>query len=99
MGEETYTQLSADEIDFQQFLYGVAGAVLASWQLLIYFITRHALAQGESWAWTAITASLVLWFVGDGYASISMGFSIHAGMNLSMLFLQGIPLMMIRKQM
>jgi len=93
-----YSTISDEDYRFQIFLYGVSGAVLASWALVMFFLVRFPLSQGHKWAWFAIALSLIVWFIGDGYASIATGFVVHVALNLSMLIMIGIPLLATYRQ-
>lgn len=84
VGEGTYAILSSQELDYQRFLYGVMGALMASWFSMVGFVVHEPFRRGEKWAWNAILLSTTIWFIGDGYASIITGFAIHAAMNLSL---------------
>ena len=84
-GENRYAQLTDPELRFQEFLYGVSGAVMMAWSAVLLLLAHIPFRQGERWAWTAIALSTALWFIGDGYASISTGFALHALINVSLL--------------
>ncbi len=96
---DAYANISTGDLRFQTFLYGVMGAVLTSWGLLLAFLIAFPLRQGQKWAWYAITLSILVWFVGDGYASVSTGFAIHALINVPVLVLMGIPLLATYRQL
>lgn len=96
---DAYAVISDGDLRFQTFLYGVMGAVLASWSLLMLSLVIFPIRQGQKWAWYAMIASIILWFIGDGYASVVTGFPIHAAINLSMLITLGIPLLAIYRQL
>ena len=98
LGAGTYQTLGEAELRFQQFLYGVMGAVMAAWMLALAFIIHIPFRQGEKWAWYAIDASLVLWFIGDSYTSIITGFSAHLWINAGFLLALGLPLLMTFRQ-
>ena len=89
---DAFEALESGAIDFQRFVYGVSGAVLMSWMACVGLITHYAFRHGEKWAWWAIAISTVLWFVGDGYASVASGFVVHAVVNLGLLIMIEIPL-------
>ena len=89
VGADAYASLGAGELANQRFLYGVMGAVMASWMIALSFLVHIPFRRGEVWAWNAIAVSTLMWFIGDGYASIITGFALHAALNLSLLVLIG----------
>lgn len=95
---DAYSTLSDGDLRFHAFLFGVSGAVVASWAILMFFLVMFPLRQGQKWAWVAITLSIIVWFIGDGYVSIATGFPFHAVLNLSLIILMGIPLLATYKQ-
>lgn len=96
---DAYSVISEGDLRFQTFLFGVSGAVLASWALVMFFLVLYPLRQGQKWAWFAIISSMLLWFIGDSYVSIATGFAIHAALNLSIFVMLGIPLAAVYRQM
>ena len=84
---------------FGGFVYGVWGAAIAVWGSLLFFISKFAFKKKESWAWWAILASTLLWFL------IAAGFSVYYGAFLNALgdtvylLLLVIPLIMTRTVM
>ncbi|MEQ8676477.1 MAG: hypothetical protein RLP44_22065 [Aggregatilineales bacterium] len=90
--EGTYATLSSADINFQAVFYGVAGGVMIGWAVSMLFIIHIPFRRGEKWAWLALDASLISWFVLDTYASIRFGMSINALLNVGFLILFAIPL-------
>jgi hypothetical protein len=90
---DAFSTLSDGDLRFHTFLFGVSGAVVSSWAIVMFFLVMFPLRNGQRWAWYALTTSLIVWFIGDGYASIATGFVVHAVMNLSFLIMMGIPLL------
>ena len=95
---DAYSVISDGDMRFQTFLYGVSGAVMASWSIVMLFLAIFPLRQGQRWAWFAIVISTIVWFIGDSYISIATGFALHAGLNLSVFIPLMIPLAMTYKQ-
>ncbi len=91
-GSNTYETLSAVERDFQSWAYGLIGAIMAGWLIVIGFIAYYAFRRGERWAWWAIVVSMVVWFVLDSYASIAFGMSINMIFNIVSVIVFGIPI-------
>lgn len=98
LGAGTYQTLGEAELRFQQFLYGVMGAVMAAWMLALAIIIHIPFRRGEKWAWYVVDASVVLWFIGDSYVSIVTGFSAHVLINVGFLVAVGLPLLMTFRQ-
>lgn len=94
LGTGTYSALEEAPLRFQQFLYGVMGAIMAAWMLALAFIIHIPFRNGEKWAWYAVDASLVLWFIGDSYVSVITGFDVHVLINLALLIMMSLPLVM-----
>ena len=92
-----YDLLSDGDIDFQHFLYGVMGALMAAWASAMFHIVNGSFRRGEKGAWNIVAMSLLLWFMGDSYISIVTGFPFHAVLNLSLLAMIGLPLLMTRR--
>lgn len=63
------TAPSAAEAAFKAWTYGVIGAVMAGWGVMMVFVVAIPFKRKESWAWTATLASVVVWFVLDTSAS------------------------------
>lgn len=83
---------SAEAIDYIRFAYGVLGAVMIGWMVLILRILLGAFRRGEREAWDTITLSIVVWFVVDTGFSLSMGFWENALFNGAFLIAFAIPL-------
>ncbi len=98
LGAGTYQTLVDGELRFQQFVYGVMGAIMAAWMLSLAFIVHIPFRRGERWAWYAVDASIILWFIGDSYVSIMTGFSAHVLINIGLLVMVGLPLLMTFRQ-
>ena len=88
----TYATLSSADINFQAVFYGITGGVMIGWAVLMAFIIHVPFRRGEKWAWLALDASLVTWFVLDTYASIRFGMSINVMLNVGFAVLFIIPL-------
>jgi len=95
---DAYAVISDGDLRFQTFLYGISGAVLASWAIVMLFLVLFPLRQGQRWAWYAIFLSACVWFIGDGYASVATGFTLHAFLNLGLFIPLMIPLFAIYRQ-
>lgn len=97
-GAGTYQALGETEVLFQQFLFGVMGAVMAGWMLLLAVIVHIPFRRGEKWAWYAIDASVLLWFIGDCTISLVVGFHANLWINIALLVAVMLPLLMTYRQ-
>ncbi len=77
-------------------LYGVLGAVLVGWLLLLLAVVRKPLRRREPWAWGAIAWSTAVWFVLDTGFSLAVGSPSHAAFNLVFAVALGLPLVALR---
>jgi hypothetical protein len=68
--------------DYLHLSFCILGALMTGFGVAMWFLARCALAHGELWAWQAIAASLVVWFVLDTTASIAVGFERNAALNI-----------------
>jgi len=84
--------------DFQSWQYGVVSSTLIAWSVLIFAITRFALAKKERWAWFVILFSLIGWFIIDEPASIWYGVTFNALFNIPFLLAFLLPLLFLRKK-
>jgi hypothetical protein len=76
---------SADAVDYYRVIYGVLGAVMIGWFLLVLWVVRGPLASGVAGAWGALVLSVGGWFAIDSIFSLASGFSENAVLNLLFL--------------
>lgn len=91
-GAGVYATLSQTEITFQNFLYGILGAVMIGWGVMMFGIIYVPFRRGERWAWLTLTIGLVVWYVVDSIASAASGVYLNIILNTSFLLMYGIPL-------
>lgn len=72
---------SPKAVDHSEFTYAVLGAVMVGWMMLLAFIIHGPLRSGERWAWTAVVASVGVWFVLDTTMSLASGYPENAALN------------------
>jgi hypothetical protein len=77
-------------------LYGVLGAVLIGWMLLLLAVVLGPLRRRERWAWNAVTLSMTLWFLIDTTFSLLIGSPAHAVFNVPFAVAIGVPMAAIR---
>jgi hypothetical protein len=82
---------------FQQWVYGVLGAVLAGWAMLMALFVQHAFPLKERWVWRSLALGIGIWFVVDSALSLHFGVAFNALVNLLLLLALGVPLAATRK--
>ena len=80
--------------DFQKWVYGILGATMTGWGIMLAFMAYYPFKTREKWAWTGITAGLVVWFIIDSTVSLLLGVTFNAlAVNLPIFFLALVPLL------
>ncbi len=90
-------EMGAGTARFQAWIYGVLGATVAGWGVLLAFISHFPFKAKERWAWNAIAAGIGLWYVLDTPLSAYHGVSFNLLFNTALLLLIAIPLAATRK--
>ncbi len=83
--------------EFQAWIYGVTGAVMAGWGIMMAFMAYTPFKQQEKWAWNALFVSLVSWYVMDTFISIQHQVYFNAVFNTIFLIMFALPLIFTRK--
>lgn len=78
--------------DYIQFVYGVLGAVMVGWGILIGLIVVGPFRRGEREAWNQLAISLSVWFVVDSAYSLYSGYPGNAALNTVFFILFAVPL-------
>ena len=81
--------------DYAIFAFGVLGAVLIGWMVLLWFVTDLAIYQDAAVRATArrsLAATVGVWFVVDTGFSLAIGEIEHAAFNLPFLSLLAGPI-------
>ena len=84
---------------FQTWIYGVLGATVAGWGICMAFMIYYPYGRKERWAWWALTAGIIVWYMIDTSISLAYGVVFNAGFNTLLLLLAGIPLLATRTAM
>jgi len=84
--------------EFQGWVYGVLGATMAGWGLMLIFIIQYPFRHCEKWAWTAIASSLGFWYLLDTALSLYFGVYFNAVFNTLLLLVLTPPLIATRKE-
>lgn len=82
---------------YQAWMYGLLGAMVASWGLLIAFLAHFPFKARESWSWSCLAISIALWFTVDTSLSLFHGVNINAISNCIWLALLTLPLLFTRQ--
>lgn len=65
--------IPADMLNLKNWLFGIIGATVAGFHLLIVFITKYAFANKQKWARNAICLAMLTWFAIDTGISLYFG--------------------------
>ena len=87
-----FDTLSAEAVAYQTWLYGVLGGVMVGWGVALVPLVYYPFRRGERWAWGAIAASMLCWFVFDTGASAAHGVMANVILNCVFLVAFGVPL-------
>lgn len=83
--------------NFQQWIYGVLGTVMAGWGVVLLFMVRNPFRKRERWAWVCLFTGLMVWYVPDTLISLYFRVYINAVLNSVLFVLAVIPLVFTRK--
>jgi hypothetical protein len=83
---------SPDAVRYVTFVYGVLGAVMIGWTVVLLAIIQGPCAAGERWAWRAIVGSTAVWFVIDSIFSWGAGFLVNIALNSAFAAIFAVPL-------
>jgi hypothetical protein len=84
--------------EFQGWVYGVLGATMAGWGVLLAFVVQASFRKRERWAWNAVILSLALWYLTDTFLSLRSGVAFNAVFNTAILVLAALPLFFTRRE-
>lgn len=74
------------------FVYGVLGAVLAGWALMIVLALLGPFRRGEKEGWVMVALPLALWFAVDTTWSLATGYWQNAALNTVFGLAYAVPL-------
>ncbi|MFZ5908582.1 MAG: hypothetical protein ACOYYU_01030 [Chloroflexota bacterium] len=89
--------LTPESLLFQRWIYGVLGATVAGWGVLLAFLARTAFRKRERWAWNGIAGSMLLWYLLDTAISLQFRVTFNAAFNTLLLVLVALPLAFTRR--
>ncbi len=92
-----HTQIDGTITHFQGWIYGVLGATVAGWGVMMLFLILYPFKARERWAWSAAAFNIGLWFVVDTAVSLAYGVLYNAAFNILLLIVFTLPLIFTRK--
>ena len=95
--DDRYSRLSAEDVAFQDWLYGVLGATMVGWCLIVAFIAYYPFRAAERWAWQALCIAIAVWYVLDTGTSWLHGVTFNVLFNTGLLIAFGVPLVASRR--
>jgi len=66
---------------FKVYVYGVLGGSLIGYAVSLFALARFGIARRKSWAWLAVLASSLLWYLLDTGGSLRAGVALNAAGN------------------
>jgi uncharacterized membrane protein len=78
--------------EFQNWVYGVWGATVASMGIFAAYVAHYPFARREKWARQCLAAGTVVWYVLDTYISLASGVIFNALFNTVIFLLIAVPL-------
>lgn len=88
--------LSPEGLRFQAWAYGVLGATMGGWGVMIAFMARYPFKRKEPWVWNALVTSLSFWFIVDQLISGYHGVIFNVAFNTVLYGVLILPLVMTR---
>lgn len=72
---------SPEILHYVHLVYGILGAVMVGWGVLLFFYVKNYFASGDRQVWLALVLSVGTWYVIDSVFSIAMGYWPNAALN------------------
>jgi hypothetical protein len=88
--------VGVEALRYTRFVYGVLGAVVFGWALALWFIVTGPFRKRQPWAWNAVAASMIGWFVLDTSMSLLSGYGENAILNFAFAVMFAVPLYALR---
>lgn len=92
------TQIPKDALKYQRFIYGVLGAVVAGWGIVLAFIAQYPFKKKEKWVWKSIILGASIWFITDTGFSVYYNAYNNALMNTLLFIIIGLPLILTKNE-
>lgn len=90
-------ELPADVEKTKRFILGILGATSSGYFMIQYFVAKYAYANRELWAYNAIIAGFLIWFVNDCMMSTYHGAYFNLIMANFPAFLMMAPILFTKK--
>jgi len=87
------TPITTGIVHFQRWLYGVLGATMIGWGIMMAFIIAIPFRRGERWAWYSIFFGIGGWYILDTAVSVMYHADFNAFFNSLILLLFLPPLL------
>jgi hypothetical protein len=84
-------------VTFQKWIYGVLGATVTGWGVVLAFLAHHSIRRREGWAWACVITGLLVWFIPDTIISLYFGVVLNALFNVVLLVAILVPLLAMRR--
>jgi hypothetical protein len=82
---------------FQNWVYGLWGATIAGWGIVLAFLVYYPFNRKEKWAWNCLVIGLSVWFVLDTGLSAIYRVYFNVIFNTVLIVLAMLPIVFSRK--
>jgi hypothetical protein len=82
---------------FRSWIYGVAGATIASWGVFLAYVTHYPFKRLERWSWNCAAVGLLVWYVPDTLVSLYFGVLFNVVFSSAFAVIVALPLIFTRK--
>jgi len=82
---------------FRNWIYGVWGATIAGWGILLTFVVAVPFSRQEKWAWNGVVFGVLVWYVFDTVLSILFKVGFNVCFNTVILAAVLLPMIVLRK--
>ncbi|MFC1834739.1 hypothetical protein ACFL2Q_08390 [Thermodesulfobacteriota bacterium] len=84
---------------FRAWLYGVLGATISGWGIVMAFIVHYPFRAQQWWAWNAMAAGITTWFLIDTALSAAHHVMFNVLFNTVVFLLIAVPLIATRRHL
>jgi hypothetical protein len=85
-------------VEFQKWIYGVLGAVMAGWGVIIFYLILRPFKELQAWAWECLLIGITVWYMIDTLISFHYHVIFNVIFNSILLLLILLPLAFTKKQ-
>ena len=82
---------------YEAWMYGIVGAHVAAWGVLLAFVVHFAFKPDQRWAWRGIAVAITVWFVADTTVSAFYGVWFNVVFNTGIFLAVWIPLLLAKR--